>query len=136
MNVKNVIIMGMGYFGILLIVLGIIVTPSQEELKDAELRTEYYAGGDFDKIEGDKMTSYGNALLDYDRLKRQEVVANHLVPIGLGMVLLTIPYAILRYSRQDFKIPQSTYQYPYPYPRVHKPEDFIVDVEKEPDERI
>jgi len=126
LSIKYDIIMIMGYIGILFMVLGIVITPSQEELKDAELRVEFYAKQSFDKTEEGKKTNYGKALEDYDKLKRQEVVANHFVPVGLGMVLLTIPFAILRYSRQYIRPPPPTYPYEYPYPRVRKPEDFLV----------
>lgn len=131
---KEYLIMFLGYFGILFIVLGILITPSQDDLRDAELRTEHYAGGEFRITEDNEITEYGKALGDYNKLKRREVVAEHFVPIGLGMVILTIPFAIMRFSKRAIEAPQPPY--PYPYPRVQKPEKFIVGIKEDHEERI
>ena len=135
MDKKNITIMAMGYIGILIIVLGIVVTPSQSEMRDAELKTEYYgSGGGGSFYSGyDGYNNYQKALDDYDRLKRQQVVADHFVPIGLAMVLLTIPFAIFRYLNQDVKIPQ--FPDSYPDPRLRKPKDFLLPEEIEVEER-
>jgi hypothetical protein len=124
MDRKNIIIMAMGYIGILIIVLGFILSPSPGDLKDAEIRMEYFTREGYLRYE-EEVDYYELARLDYDRIKRQEVIASHLVPIGLALVFLTIPFAILRYTRQDFRPPQPPYE--IPNQRVQKPENFLIN---------
>jgi hypothetical protein len=110
----------MGYVGILTIVLGIVITPSQAEIKELEMKMEYYknrGAEDFELYEEDsEITEYGKAFDSYDRIKRQEVVAEHLVPIGLGLILLTISFAILRIRDPNFYSPYYPNTNPPPYP--------------------
>lgn len=125
---KNMIIMTMGYLGILIIVLGFIFSPSPGDLKDAENRMNYYFSNDYFGFDRN-LDEYNEAWSDYDRLKRQEVVSSHLVPIGLALVALTIPFAILRFTGQGFKAPPSPPPFPMPEQRVRKPEDFLINSE-------
>ena len=126
----------MGYVGILFIVGGFLITPSQSDIIEAERDIDYYRshydlGSDYEREQ-----KYEDAKSNYDSLKRQENLADHFVPIGLGMILLTIPYAILAKRKEEFvpPPPPPTYEQ-YPYPRVRKPEDFLVNTERDVQER-
>ena len=136
MDKKNITIMVMGYIGILFMVIGFLITPSQGDMKEAEMKFESFRQNNLWNYDLNN-ENYETVKSDYDNIKRQENLAEHFVPIGLGMVLLTIPYAILATKRQEFKPPPppTIEQYPYPHPRVRKPEDFLANPGRDVEER-
>ena len=124
MDLKNTLILTMGYIGILLIVIGMIIIPSQGELRDAELRTERYFEWTYDEY-NDEESDYRVALDEYDNLKWRELMSIQLGYLGLAFILFTITIAILRFRKPRGQIPPPR-TYPEQYPLPLEPKDILV----------
>ncbi len=123
MEQKDIVILVICYVGILLIIIGIAIIPSQKDLKLSEMKVEN--GPEFDeKTEN----GYDETLNDYDRLKWQEELSDKLSFLGLAFIFSSITLAILRFDRQKQSFQPTMSQGPSHETRVRKPEDFLVNV--------